>query len=101
MIADAFDLGFAEECLAEVGMDVDQACRIARDAFTEVRRLRSQVPTAAEVEMLRSLHDRLWIAGWEAPAWRAALTALLARQPGAAGETDDTYEGSPGAADEQ
>ena len=106
MIADAFDLGFAEECLAEVGMDVDQACRIARDAFAEVRRLRERVPTIEDVRLLRMLDHRLCAElGDDAPASMAravdALSGLLARQPGAAGETDDTYEGSPGAADEQ
>ena len=102
----AFDLGFTEECLAEVGMDVDQACRIARDAFAEVRRLRERVPTIEDVRLLRMLDHHLCAElGDDAPASMAravdALSGLLARQPGAAGETDDTYEGSPGAADEQ
>jgi len=106
MIADAFDLGFAEECLAEVGMDVDQACRIARDAFAEVRRLRERVPTIEDVRLLRMLDHHLCAElGDDAPASMAravdALSGLLARQPGAAGETADTYAGSPGAADEQ
>ena len=64
------------------------------------RWLREAVPTAEEVELLRNLlstiDERAAYRGFIGP-----LAALLARQPGAAGETVDTYKGSPGAADEQ